>query len=47
MTQPEESRNNDKAPGGNGEVEGSHRRALDSMDKLNRERIVFKGKASL
>ena len=27
-------------PGGDGEVEG---RALDSMDKLHRERIVFKG----
>ena len=27
-------------PGGDGEVEG---RALDSMDKLQRERIVFKG----
>ena len=28
-----------KEPGGDGEVEG---RALDSMDKLHRERIVFK-----
>ena len=43
-TQLEESRNNDKAPGADGEVEG---RALDSMDKLNMERIVFKGTGSL
>ena len=35
-----ESKSRDEEPGGDGEVEG---RALDSMDKLHRERIVFKG----
>ena len=34
-----ESKSRDEEPGGDGEVEG---RALDSMDKLHRERIVFK-----
>ena len=33
------SRRADEEPGGDGEVEG---RALDSMDKLHRERLVFK-----
>ena len=38
-----ESKSRDEEPGGDGEVEG---RALDSMDKLHRERIVFKGTGS-
>ena len=37
-TQAEEPQNSDRAPGGDGEAEGR-----DSMDKLHRERIVFKG----
>ena len=39
----EESNNSEGAPGGDGEVEGC---ALDSMDKLHREIIVFKGTVS-